>query len=192
MKDRKLLNIELGRLSAEDYRSKPESGIVLVLDNIRSAHNVGSAFRTADAFGVDKIYLGGICPVPPSPELRKVALGAEEVVPFEHVQDVVALVHRLQADGYTVVAVEQTVHSVKLNEFQAGRDMCSSGHRHFFSPEEHMSLPAKYALIFGNEVDGVQQSVVDAADFALEIPQQGTKHSLNVSVSIGVVIWAFQ
>ena len=91
MKDRKLLNIELGRLSAEAYRQKPETGIVLVLDNIRSAHNVGSAFRTADAFGVDKIYLGGICPVPPSPELHKVALGAEEVVPFEHVQDVVEL-----------------------------------------------------------------------------------------------------
>ena len=172
MKDRKLLNIELGRMSAEDYRNKAESGIVLVLDNIRSAHNVGSAFRTADAFGVDKIYLGGICPVPPSPELRKVALGAEEVVPFEHVQDVVALVRKLQADGYTVIAVEQTVHSVKLDEFRAGR--------------------ARYALIFGNEVDGVQQAVVDAADFALEIPQKGTKHSLNVSVSIGVVLWAFQ
>ena len=172
MKDRKLLNIELGRLSAEAYRQKPESGIVLVLDNIRSAHNVGSAFRTADAFGVDKIYLGGICPVPPSPELRKVALGAEEVVPFEHVQDVEALVHRLQADGYTVIAVEQTVHSVKLDEFRVGR--------------------ARYALVFGNEVEGVQQEVVDAADFALEIPQKGTKHSLNVSVSIGVVLWAFQ
>ena len=193
MKDRKLLNIELGRLSAEDYRSKPESGIVLVLDNIRSAHNVGSAFRTADAFGVDKIYLGGICPVPPSPELRKVALGAEEVVPFEHVQDVVALVHKLQAEGYTVIAVEQTVHSIKLDEFQTGRDMCSPELKNCRCPGEHMSLPApKYALIFGNEVDGVQQSVVDAADFALEIPQRGTKHSLNVSVSIGVVLWAFQ
>ena len=172
MKDRKLLNIELGRLSAEAYRQKPESGIVLVLDNIRSAHNVGSAFRTADAFGVDKIYLGGICPVPPSPELHKVALGAEEVVPFEHVQDVVDLVRRLQADGYTVIAVEQTVHSVKLDEFQAGNQ--------------------KYALIFGNEVSGVQQEVVDAADYALEIPQQGTKHSLNVSVSIGVVLWGIR
>ena len=172
MKDRKLLNIELGRLSAEAYRQKPESGIVLVLDNIRSAHNVGSAFRTADAFGVDNIYLGGICPVPPSPELHKVALGAEEAVPFEHVQDVVALVHRLRSDGYTVIAVEQTVHSVKLDEFQAGNQ--------------------KYALIFGNEVSGVQQSVVDAADFALEIPQQGTKHSLNVSVSIGVVLWGIK
>lgn len=174
MKDRKLLNIELGRLSADAYRtSRPQSGLVLVLDNIRSAHNVGSAFRTADAFGVDKIYLGGICPVPPSPELRKVALGAEEVVPFEHIDDVAALVARLQAEGYTVIAVEQTVHSVKLDEFQRepGR---------------------KYALVFGNEVNGVQQEVVDACDYALEIPQQGTKHSLNVSVSIGVILWGIR
>lgn len=176
MKDRKLLNIELGRISADEYvHARPESGVVLVLDNIRSAHNVGSAFRTADAFGVDKIYLGGICPVPPSPELRKVALGAEEVVPFEHVDDVVALVKRLQADGYTVVAVEQTVHSVKLDEWESA------------------SLrPERYALVFGNEVAGVQQEVVDACDFSLEIPQQGTKHSLNVSVSIGVVLWGIR
>ena len=172
MKDRKLLNIELGRITADEYvHGRPESGVVLVLDNIRSAHNVGSAFRTSDAFGVDKVYLGGICPVPPSPELRKVALGAEEVVPFEHVQDVVELVRRLKADGYTVVAVEQTVNSVKLDAFR--RDPS-----------------ARYALVFGNEVDGVQQTVVDAADFSLEIPQQGTKHSLNVSVSVGVVLWS--
>ena len=172
MKDRKLLNYELGRISAEQYREAEPSGVEVILDNIRSAHNVGSAFRTADAFGVDKIYLGGICPVPPSPELHKVALGAEEVVPYEHVQDVVDLVRRLQADGYTVIAVEQTVHSVKLDEFQAGNQKC--------------------ALIFGNEVSGVQQEVVDAADYALEIPQQGTKHSLNVSVSIGVVLWGIR
>ena len=172
MKNRKLLNIELGRITADEYRNaRPESGVVLVLDNIRSAHNVGSAFRTADAFGVDKIYLGGICPVPPSPELHKVALGAEEVVPFEQVQDVVSLVKRLQADGYQVVAVEQTVNSVKLDTFQR-------------EPGQ------KYALVFGNEVAGVQQEVVDACNFSLEIPQQGTKHSLNVSVSIGVVMWA--
>lgn len=174
MKDRKLLNIELGRLTPGEYReTREKSHVVLVLDNIRSAHNVGSAFRTADAFGVDKIYLGGICPVPPSPELRKVALGAEEVVPFEQVQDVVALVRRLQADGYTVIAVEQTVHSVKLDRFQ---------------PEPGR----QYALVFGNEVDGVQQDVVDVADYALEIPQRGTKHSLNVSVSIGVVLWGMR
>ena len=171
MKDRKLLNIELGRITADEYRHRAGSGLVLVLDNIRSAHNVGSAFRTGDAFGVDKIWLGGICPVPPSPELHKVALGAEESVPSEHVEDVVALVKKLQADGYTVAAVEQTVHSVKLDRFrrEPGR---------------------KYALVFGNEVSGVEQEVVDAADFSLEIPQQGTKHSLNVSVSIGVVLWS--
>ena len=172
MKDRKLLNIELGRLSPEQYRQeRPMSGVVLVLDNVRSAHNVGSAFRTADAFGVDKVYLGGICPVPPSPELRKVALGAEEVVPFEHVSDVKALVHNLQAQGFTVIAVEQTVHSVKLGDF-------------------HREAGRKYALVFGNEVDGVQQEVVDACDFSLEIPQRGTKHSLNVSVSVGIVLWS--
>lgn len=173
MKDRKLLNIELGRITPEEYvHDRPETGIVLVLDNVRSAHNVGSAFRTADAFGIDKIYLGGICPVPPSPELRKVALGAEEVVPFEHVSDVVELAHRLQGEGYTVIAVEQTVNSVKLDEFRPG--------------------PGRYALVFGNEVAGVQQEVVDACDFALEIPQKGTKHSLNVSVSIGVVLWGLR
>ena len=195
MKDRKLLNIELGRLSADEYvHSRPESGVVLVLDNIRSAHNVGSAFRTADAFGVDKIYLGGICPVPPSPELRKVALGAEEVVPYEHVEDVVALVKRLQASGYTVVAVEQTVHSVKLDEWgKAEGNALSAAHRPFFSAAESASLrPERLALVFGNEVAGVQQEVVDACDFALEIPQQGTKHSLNVSVSIGVVLWGIR
>lgn len=173
MKDRKLLNIELGRISAEQYRNRPESGVVIVLDNVRSAHNTGSAFRTADAFGVDKVFLGGITPVPPSPDLRKVALGAEEVVPCEHVQDVVELVQRLKADGYTVVAVEQTVNSVKLDKFRR-------------------EPGAKYALVFGNEVDGVQQSVVDACDVSLEIPQQGTKHSLNVSVSVGVVLWGMR
>lgn len=174
MKDRKLLNMELGRLTAEEYRTgRPSSGIVLVLDNVRSAHNVGSAFRTADAFGVDKVYLGSYCPVPPSPELRKVALGAEEVVPFEQVADVVGLVRSLQEEGFIVAAVEQTVHSIKLDRFrrEPGR---------------------RYALVFGNEVDGVQQEVVDACDFSLEIPQQGTKHSLNVSVSVGVVLWGIR
>ena len=204
MKDRKLLNIELGRLSADEYvHSRPESGVVLVLDNIRSAHNVGSAFRTADAFGVDKIYLGGICPVPPSPELRKVALGAEEVVPFEHVSDVVDLVHSLQGEGYTVIAVEQTVNSVKLDEWgKAEGNAHAAAHRPFLSAAACASLrpgggeqPAsgkRIALVFGNEVAGVQQEVVDACDLSLEIPQQGTKHSLNVSVSIGVVLWGIR
>lgn len=170
MKDRKLLNIELGRISPEEYRRREGSGIVLILDNVRSAHNTGSAFRTADAFGIDRIYLGGITPVPPSPELRKVALGAEEVVPFEHCADVPSLIRRLKAEGYTAVAVEQTVNSVKLDSFK---------------PESG----TRYALVFGNEVEGVQQEVVDECDFSLEIPQKGTKHSLNVSVSVGVVLW---
>ena len=170
MKDRKLLNIELGRLTKEEYRNRPESGLVIVLDNVRSAHNVGAAFRSADAFGVDKVWLCGISPVPPSAEIHKSALGAEDSVPWEHAADTADLVKQLQSDDYTVIAVEQTVHSVKLGAFtrEDGR---------------------KYALVFGNEVDGVDQKVVDAADFALEIPQKGTKHSLNVSVSVGVVLW---
>ena len=171
--DRKLLNSELGRISAGQYRELPESGVVLVLDNIRSAHNVGSAFRTSDAFKVDRIVLCGICAVPPSAEIHKSALGAEDSVPWEHVDDTLEAVARLRAEGYRIVAVEQTENSVKLGEFRP-------------VPGE------RYALIFGNEVDGVQQSVVDASDFALEIPQYGTKHSLNVSVSIGVVLWQFR
>lgn len=171
--DRKLLNSELGRISPGQYRELPESGIVLVLDNIRSAHNVGSAFRTSDAFKVDRIVLCGICAVPPSAEIHKSALGAEDSVPWEHVDDTLEAVARLRSEGYRIVAVEQTENSVKLGEFRP-------------VPGE------RYALIFGNEVDGVQQSVVDASDFALEIPQYGTKHSLNVSVSIGVVLWQFR
>ena len=171
--DRKLLNSELGRISAGQYRELPESGVVLVLDNIRSAHNVGSAFRTSDAFKVDRIVLCGICAVPPSAEIHKSALGAEDSVPWEHVGDTLEAVARLRSEGYRIVAVEQTENSVKLGEFRP-------------VPGE------RYALIFGNEVDGVQQSVVDASDFALEIPQYGTKHSLNVSVSIGVVLWQFR
>ena len=170
MKDRKLLNIELGRVQADRYRELPPSGVVLVLDNIRSAHNVGSAFRTGDAFKVDKVWLCGICACPPSAELHKVALGAEFSMPWEHVDDTLAVVERLRAEGYTVICAEQTEHAVQLQRFR--RD------------------PSKrYAVVFGNEVDGVRQDVVDAADLCLESPQSGTKHSLNVSVSVGVVLW---
>ncbi len=171
--DRKLLSSELGRVSPEEYRDLPESGMVVVLDNIRSAHNVGSALRTADAFKADKVWLCGICACPPSAEIHKSALGAEDSVPWEHAEDTLALVGRLRSDGFTIVSVEQTELSVSLETFSpaAGR---------------------KYAFIFGNEVDGVQQSVVDASDFSLEIPQFGTKHSLNVSVSIGVVLWQWR
>ena len=173
MGNRKLLNIELGRVSAEEYKELPETGLVVVLDNIRSAHNVGSAFRTSDSFKIDKIWLCGICAVPPSAEIHKSALGAEDSVEWEHVDDTLEAVRRLKEDGYTVVCAEQTACSVMLDGFV---------------PEKGR----KYAVVFGNEVAGVRQDVVDAADFCLEIPQFGTKHSLNVSVSVGVILWHFR
>lgn len=170
MRDPKLTAARMGRISVQEYATSAESGVVVVLDNVRSAHNVGSAFRSSDAFKVDKLYLCGICAVPPSAEIHKTALGAEMSVPWEHCPDTLSLVKELRAEGYTVVAVEQTENSVKLDTFR--RD-----------PE------CKYAFIFGNEVDGVAQQVVDEADFSLEIPQYGTKHSLNVSVSVGIILW---
>ena len=172
MQDRKLISSELGRMSPEQYRSRAESGIVLILDNIRSAHNVGSAWRTADAFGADKLWLCGICATPPSAEIHKSALGAEESVPWEYRSDTVTLVKELQAAGYTVLCAEQTERAVELQRFTR-------------------TPGARYAIVFGNEVDGVQQEVVDASDGCLVIPQFGTKHSLNVSVSVGVVLWEF-
>lgn len=170
MKDRKLLNIELGRVTAEEYRKLPDSGIEIILDNIRSAHNVGSVFRSADSFKADKVWLCGICATPPSAEIHKSALGAEFSVEWGYEKDTLSLVKRLKEEGYTVLSVEQTVNSVMLNKFK---------------PE----TGRKYALVFGNEVDGVQQEVVDASDGVLEIPQYGTKHSLNISVSAGIVLW---
>ena len=173
MKNRKLLNIELGRVSAGEYKDLPESGLVIVLDNVRSAHNVGSAFRTADSFKADKVWLCGICAVPPSADIHKSALGAEDSVAWEHVTDTMEAVKRLKDDGYEIVSVEQTVKSVMLDAFR---------------PEKGK----KYALVFGNEVSGVDQGIVDASDFALEVPQFGTKHSLNVSVTVGVILWHFR
>lgn len=173
MQNRKLLNIELGRVSAEEYKELPDSGLVVVLDNVRSAHNVGSAFRTSDSFKIDKVWLCGICAVPPSAEIHKSALGAEDSVAWEHVDDTIEAVRRLKEDGYVIVSAEQTVGSVMLDEFV---------------PEKGR----KYAVVFGNEVSGVRQDVVDASDFCLEIPQYGTKHSLNVSVSVGVILWHFR
>ena len=173
MHNRKLLNIELGRVSAQEYKQLPESGIVMVLDNIRSAHNVGSAFRTADSFKIDKVWLCGICAVPPSAEIHKSALGAEDSVEWEHVKDTMDAILKLKEEGYTIVSAEQTVDSVMLDTFVPDQDR-------------------KYAVVFGNEVAGVSQEVVDASDFALEIPQFGTKHSLNVSVSMGVILWHFK
>lgn len=173
MGKRKLLNIELGRLNAEEYKALPDRGVVVVLDNIRSAHNVGSAFRTCDAFCIDKICLCGICAVPPSAEIHKSALGAEDAVAWEHYNDTMTAIDELKKQGFTVISVEQTVNSVMLDKFE-------------------WKANARYALVFGNEVEGVRQDVVDASDSSLEIPQWGTKHSLNVSVSLGVVLWHFR
>lgn len=170
MHNRKLLNIELGRVSVQQYKELPDSGIVVVLDNIRSAHNVGSAFRTADSFKIDKIWLCGICAIPPSAEIHKSALGAEDSVEWEHADDTLDAIRQLKEDGYVIVSAEQTVGSVMLDTFV---------------PEKGR----KYAVVFGNEVSGVRQDIVDESDFCLEIPQFGTKHSLNVSVSIGVILW---
>ena len=170
MNNRKRLNIELDRLSPEEYRATAGSGIAVVLDNVRSAHNVGSAFRSADAFKADKVVLCGICAVPPSAEIHKTALGAEDSVPWEHFDRTADAVEALRVEGYTLVSVEQTVHSVSLESFRP-----EPGNR--------------YAIVFGNEVEGVGQDVVDASDLSLEIPQWGTKHSLNVSVTVGIVLW---
>ena len=167
---RKLKNNELGRISVEDFKQAKKTPIIVVLDNIRSLNNVGSVFRTSDAFLIEKIYLCGITATPPNKEIHKTALGATESVDWEYVEDTLILIEKLQADKVKVMAIEQAENSTKLDTF---------------IPEENQ----KYAVVFGNEVKGVQQTVVTAADTCLEIPQIGTKHSLNISVSCGVVLW---
>lgn len=168
---RKLSNSELNRPDLETFKAAPKRPVVLVLDNIRSQHNIGSAFRSADAFAVEKIWLCGICAIPPTPEIHKSALGAEFSVAWEYAEDTLPVVERLRSEGYTIVSVEQAEGAVQLQDFS-------------LEPER------RYALVFGNEVAGVRQDVVDASDLCLEIPQFGTKHSLNVSVSVGVVLWS--
>lgn len=155
----------------------------MVLDNIRSANNVGSFFRSCDAFGVSSLVLCGICATPPSRDIHKSALGAEITVPWSHYGDTAEAVEVLKADGYTIVVVEQVHGAVMLAEFRpwSATDEAHSG--------VTTSARQKYALVFGNEVDGVAQRIVDMADMAVEIPQVGTKHSLNVAVSGGIVLW---
>ena len=169
---RKLLNIELNRLTPEQFRDTEKIPVVLVLDNIRSQHNIGAAFRTGDAFCIEKIILCGICATPPSAEIHKSALGAEDTVEWKHIEQTEIAIEQLKQEGYIVIAIEQAEQSIALNKFVPQADK-------------------KYALIFGNEVKGVLQQAVDACDCCIEIPQFGTKHSLNVSVSIGVVLWDF-
>ncbi len=167
---RKLKMEELGRLSVEQYKKEPKIPVVVVLDNVRSGLNVGSVFRTADAFRVKKIYLCGITAFPPNKEINKTALGATESVDWEYFKDSKEAVLKLKHEGYKIISVEQAENSVKLQEFKVFADF-------------------KYAFIFGNEVSGVQQEIIDLSEVAIEIPQYGTKHSLNISVSAGIVLW---
>lgn len=168
---RKLQNSELGRLTVDQYREADKEPYVLVLDNVRSQHNIGSAFRTCDAFRMEGICLCGISAAPPTPEIHKAALGAEFSVAWAHFDTALEAVEKLRSEGYSIVSVEQAEGATPLQDFR---------------PEKGR----RYALVFGNEVRGVAQEVVDASDSCLEIPQFGTKHSLNVSVSIGVVLWS--
>lgn len=168
----KLSNAQLGRPTPEQFARMEKLQVAVVLDNVRSAGNVGAFFRTADAFGIERVVLCGISAVPPSNEIHKTALGAENTVAWSHFQSAVEAVGALRAEGYAIVVVEQVAESAELGSFVPTKDK-------------------KYALVFGNEVDGVSQDVVDVADTALEIPQVGTKHSLNVAVSGGVVLWEF-
>ncbi|WMJ71837.1 RNA methyltransferase [Cytophagaceae bacterium ABcell3] len=167
---RKLKNEELNRLSADQFKSIQKNPIVVVLDNIRSLNNVGAAFRTGDAFCVEKIYLCGITGQPPHREIHKTALGATETVEWEYRKATVDLIKDLKSQGYIIACVEQADASVSLLDFQC-------------------SLTEKYALVFGNEVFGVSDEVVGLSDLCIEIPQGGTKHSLNISVSIGITLW---
>ncbi len=167
---RKLSMEELGRLTPADFESKEKTPLALVLDNVRSALNVGSAFRTADAFAITQIYLCGITATPPHREILKTALGATDTIPWAYFPTPLEAIGKLKEEGWTVLAVEQAEGAVELQNFQ-------------FNPGE------KYALIFGNEVGGVSDEAMEIVDGCLEIPQFGTKHSLNIAVSIGVVVW---
>lgn len=167
---RKLKNSELDRLSIDEFKSVKKTPLIIVLDNIRSLNNIGSVFRTSDAFLVEKIYLCGITATPPHKDIHKTALGSTETVAWEYVENTSDLIAKLQSENIVVAAIEQAENAIMLNDFQPKSDK-------------------KYALVFGNEVKGVSQKVVSASDLVLEIPQFGTKHSLNISVSCGVVVW---
>lgn len=167
---RKLENAELGRKSVEGFKEASKTPIIIVLDDVRSGHNIGSVFRTADAFLVEKIYLCGITATPPNKEIHKTALGATETVAWEHSASVVETIEKLKAEKITVMAIEQVENSVMLQDFRTEDGK-------------------KYALVFGNEVFGVSQQAVAVCDGSIEIPQLGTKHSLNISVSAGIVVW---
>jgi len=167
---RKLENSELDRLTVDGFKSANKSHIIVVLDNIRSLNNIGSIFRTSDAFRIQKIYLCGISAIPPHKDIQKTALGSTESVDWEYAENTLALVKKLQSNDIQVLSIEQAEKATMLNEFK---------------PKKKQT----YALVFGNEVKGVSQEVVSQSDQVIEIPQFGTKHSLNISVSCGIVLW---
>lgn len=169
---RKIRTIEMKRLTVEEYRQADKLPLIVVLDDVRSMYNIGSVFRTCDAFRVEGVCLCGICQTPPSTEIHKTALGAEESVRWRYFKTAVEAVATLKEEGYTILSVEQVEHSTKIQTFTPQR-----GH--------------KYAVVLGNEVKGVHQEVVDVSDGCLEIPQLGTKHSMNVSVTAGIIIYKF-
>lgn len=169
---RKLKVTELNRITAEEFKEAKKLPLIVVLDDVRSLHNVGSVFRTSDAFRVESIFLCGITAVPPHAELHKTALGAEFTVNWKYFRNTVEAVHELKASGYQVFSIEQVEGSTLLDEIE-------------------LDVTDNYAVVLGNEVKGVRQEVIDCCDGCIEIPQYGTKHSLNVSVTAGIVIWDF-
>ncbi|PKP00803.1 MAG: RNA methyltransferase [Bacteroidetes bacterium HGW-Bacteroidetes-9] len=169
---KKLSTDEIKRLSVADFKEAQKLPVVIVLDNVRSQHNIGSVFRTADAFRLEAIHLCGITATPPNREIHKTALGATESVDWKYFSTTAESIQELKAAGYKIVAIEQATGSLMINNF---------------TPE----LPDKFALVFGNEVHGIEDDIIHSSDFCLEIPQTGTKHSLNVSVSAGIVLWEF-
>ncbi len=167
---RKLKNKELKRLNLKEFKNKKKLPVVIVLDNIRSSHNVGSVFRTSDAFLIKKIMLCGICPVPPKNEIRKTALGATESVEWEYFSKSTDCINILAKKGYKIISIEQADNATYLNNFSTEKSQ-------------------KMALVFGNEVNGIMEEIIQQSDEVIEIPQYGTKHSLNLSVSVGIVLW---
>ncbi|KAA6344816.1 putative TrmH family tRNA/rRNA methyltransferase [termite gut metagenome] len=169
---RKLKITELNRISPEEFKKVEKLPLIVILDDVRSLHNIGSVFRTSDAFRVESVYLCGITAVPPHPDIHKTALGAEYTVDWKYMKNALDAVEELTQSGYIVYSVEQAKGSVMLDELSLDKSK-------------------KYAIVLGNEVKGVQQEVVDHSHGCIEIPQYGTKHSLNVSVAAGIVIWDF-
>ena len=169
---RKLKTEELGRVGIEDFKNQEKLPLVVILDNVRSMHNIGSIFRTSDGFAIEKIYLCGITAQPPHREIEKTALGATQSIEWMYFEDVCEAINRLKTEGYTIIAIEQAENSTMLNNYQPDKSQ-------------------KFALIFGNEVNGVSDEAMNKIDTCIEIPQFGTKHSFNIVVSAGIVLWDF-